>query len=93
MPFITGACCVYATSLFEVLKMAVDDVSQCRQRRVGSLLAFLDNSVVSINKNLTMCCDVKRRTKIIIRPGGTILCTREVHKLNSVHWFNKTNGL
>jgi len=45
---------VYAASLFKILKMAVDDVSndvsQCRQRRVGSLLAFLDNSVVSINK-------------------------------------------
>jgi len=33
---------------------------------------FLINTVVfNQTKNHTMYCDVKRRTKIIIRPGGT----------------------
>ena len=55
VPFVSLGLVVYMLPLcLKTSKMAVgdvsNDVSQCRQRRVGSLLVFLDNSVVSINK-------------------------------------------
>jgi len=81
--------------------MAVDDVSQYRQRLVGSLLVLLDNSVVSINKSDNV---LQRKN------GNQTICTlackpnypanTEDHTnvrlgtlVNSVRWFNKTNGL
>ena len=55
-----------------------NDVSQYRQRLVGSLLVLLDNSIVSINKSDNVLQRKKRKIKQyvrwrvnpIIRPGG-----------------------